>query len=86
MDFNLFFSQKEEEDAGGDKSPDISEDDMSEDDSFELDIMNDNGERQDVAYAELMLAEFDKQPFYHKYWGRRRTEPFKHSSKMILDY
>ena len=40
-------------------------------------------ERDDVVYAEAMLYEFDQQPFYHKYWGRRRTESFKHSAKII---
>ena len=35
-----------------------------------------------LAYAKIMLEEFDKQPFYHKYWGRRRTESFKPSIKI----
>ena len=69
------FLQVNKQDAG---------DEMSDDDDgmFKLDdMMNGPDEREDIAYAELMLAEFDQQPFFHKYWGRRRTEPFKHSSK-----
>ena len=59
---------------------DTSEDDMFEDDMFDYDSGSD--ERGDLAYAQIMLEEFDKQPFYHKYWGRRRTESFKHSTKI----
>ena len=68
---NWIFSPEEKEDAG----TNMSEDDFSDPEW----LMNDNDERQDIAYAELMLEEFDQQPFYHKYWGRRRTESFKHS-------
>ena len=69
------FLQVNKQDAG---------DEMSDDDDgmFKLDdMMNGSDEREDRAYAELMLEEFDRQSFFHKYWGRRITESFKHSSK-----
>ena len=37
--------------------------------------------QEDLDYANWMLAELNKQAFYHKYWGRRQTQAFKHSKK-----